>query len=102
MILMNIKMMNCNRRIYGPPFLTMNITITTKHYMVVRMFRMSIRMCMRLCRSVGICILELADGRPPLSDLHPMRALMQVTSQINLSQGEGEKKGVNPGERECQ
>ena len=29
-------------------------------------------------RSVGICLLELAEGRPPLSHLHPMRALMQV------------------------
>ena len=33
---------------------------------------------MTMTRSVGICILELADGRPPLSHLHPMRALMQV------------------------
>ena len=29
-------------------------------------------------RSVGICLLELAEGHPPLSHLHPMRALMQV------------------------
>ena len=32
----------------------------------------------KICRSVGICLLELAEGRPPLSHLHPMRALMQV------------------------
>lgn len=30
-------------------------------------------------RSVGITAIELADGDPPLSELHPMRALFQVT-----------------------
>ena len=33
----------------------------------------------KMSRSVGICILELAEGKPPLSHLHPMRALMQVS-----------------------
>ena len=29
--------------------------------------------------SLGITALELADGDPPFSDLHPMRALFEVS-----------------------
>eukprot|EP01083_Nonionella_stella_P289569 985378_1 len=30
--------------------------------------------------SMGISIIEMADGRPPLSNLHPLRALLQIPS----------------------
>merc|ERR1712154_401281 len=30
--------------------------------------------------SMGIAVIEMAEGRPPLSDLHPLRALLQIPS----------------------
>merc|ERR1719229_739817 len=30
--------------------------------------------------SMGISIIEMAEGKPPLSDLHPLRALLQIPS----------------------
>eukprot|EP01083_Nonionella_stella_P217504 780876_1 len=30
--------------------------------------------------SMGICIIEMCEGKPPLSDLHPLRALRQIPS----------------------
>ena len=45
---------------------------------LMMMMMMTKIIIMDFTRSVGICILELAEGKPPLSHLHPMRALMQV------------------------
>ena len=49
----------------------------TKMMMIMMTTTMEIKI-MITPRSVGICLLELAEGHPPLSHLHPMRALMQV------------------------
>merc|ERR1712130_566421 len=29
---------------------------------------------------MGIALMEMAEGKPPLSDLHPLRALLQIPS----------------------
>ena len=53
--------------------------------------------------SLGITIIEFAEGQPPLSSLHPMRALMQIPKNPppRLSRPEEWSVAINDVVNEC-
>lgn len=41
--------------------------------------------------SLGVCCIEMADGRPPLSDLPPMRVLLELSKKPALTFADASK-----------